>query len=66
MTDLTNVDIYRQLSIKQIKAIGFIVEGYTDEDVAARVDVSRQTINYWKNHDATFTAALNNKRKLLL
>lgn len=55
-------DKTRQLSIEQENAIDLLIQGKSDREVAEAVQVSRQTVSQWRNHDAVFIAALNAKR----
>lgn len=51
------------LSEKQRRAIAGILLGYTDAMVANSIDVSRQTVNGWRNHHPAFIAELNRQRQ---
>lgn len=55
-------DTTRQLSLEQENAIDLLIQGKSDREVAEAVNVSRQTVNQWQNHDAVFIAALNARR----
>ncbi len=57
------MDDKRRLSEKQYQAIDLILQGLTDEEVALRVGVTRQTVNKWKNKNPAFIAELNQRRK---
>ena len=52
-----------QLSIEQLNAIDLLVTGKTDAEVAEVVMVTRQTVNEWRNKNATFAAMLNRRRQ---
>jgi hypothetical protein len=39
------------ITTKQIQAIPLIAIGLTDDAVAEKVGVARQTINQWRNHN---------------
>ncbi|MFB6272528.1 MAG: helix-turn-helix domain-containing protein [Salinibacter sp.] len=51
------------LNDRQRRALALIALGWTDQDVAAEVGVTRQTVNEWKNQDDRFIAELNKTRK---
>ena len=57
------MDDKRRLSEKQYQAIDLILQGMTDEEVASRIGISRQTVNKWKNKNPAFIAELNRRRK---
>ena len=59
---MTKPDKTRQLSIEQQNAIDLLVIGKTDQEVAAAVRVSRQTICAWRLHHPNFQAELNKRR----
>ena len=40
-----------------------ILSGHYDPDIAERLEVSRTTINRWKNHNPAFIATLNQLRQ---
>lgn len=53
----------KQLSIEQENAIDLLVAGKRDREVAEAVNVNRETLNQWRNHDAVFVAELNKRRQ---
>ena len=55
-------DKSQQLNIEQENAIDLLIQGKSDREVAESVNVSRQTVTQWRNHDAPFVAALNARR----
>lgn len=55
----------KTLNEKQIKAIGFILNGLTDRETAEKVGVSRETVNTWRNKDYNFKAELNRQRNII-
>lgn len=57
------MDDTRRLSEKQYQAIDLILQGLTDEEVASRVGVARQTVNKWKNKNTEFIVELTKRRK---
>jgi hypothetical protein len=62
MEKATKFDKTRQLSIEQLNAIDHLLQGKSDRAVAEAVDVSRQTVWEWRNHDPLFIAELNRQR----
>lgn len=50
------------LSDKQMLAVGLLVQGLSDGDVAEKVGVTRETVNRWRNGDDGFLVALNAER----
>ena len=62
MSETTKPDKTRQLSIEQSNAIEHLLQGKSDRAVAEAVDVSRQTVWEWRNHDPLFIAELNRQR----
>ena len=56
---------HKNLSGKQEMALGLVMCGMNDGDIAKRAGVSRQTVNTWRNHDEDFRALLANHRKAL-
>jgi hypothetical protein len=58
-------DKTRQLTIKQLNAIDQLIAGMNDAETGEAVGVSRQTVNEWRNHDASFVAELNKRRQEL-
>jgi transposase len=60
---MTKSDNKRQLSDKQFRAITLIVSGKNDSEVAKTLNVTRQTVNKWKNKEHRFVAELNYQRK---
>ena len=59
---MANTDNTRQLNVKQDNAITLILQGSTDNEVAKSIEVSRQTVNDWKNNNIFFIAELNRRR----
>ena len=53
----------QQLSIEQENAIDLLIQGKSEKEVAEAVNVNRETLNQWRNHDAVFVAALNARRQ---
>ena len=51
---------------RQLKAIDLVVAGLTDAAVADQIGVSRNTVSKWRNYDAVFRSALNQRRAELL
>src|SRR5271157_833483 len=62
MEKATKPDKTRQLSIVQQNAIDLLLQGKSDSATAEAVDVSRQTVWEWRNHDPLFIAELNRQR----
>jgi hypothetical protein len=48
---------------QQLTAIDLLVSGKTITDTALALDVRRQTVSEWTNHNPTFQAALNSRRQ---
>lgn len=46
--------IQQKLSTKQLIAVNLLLQGLTDQEVADRVRVRRETVNQWKNHNLYF------------
>ena len=51
------------LSGKQKMAIGLVMSGMSDREIAEQTGKSRQTIHRWRNHDLDFRAVLAERRK---
>jgi len=51
-------DKTQHLRVAQQNAIELLLAGKTDQEVAAAVGVSRQTVTLWQNQDELFRAAL--------
>ena len=52
-----------ELSITQQQAIHLLLTGLNDKEVADELDIARQTVTNWRNHNSTFMARLNTERK---
>lgn len=63
-TDLEKVDLAGKLKPRHLMAIELLVAGKTDEEVAATVDVSRETITRWRHRNFYFIAELNRQREI--
>ncbi|MGA2651446.1 MAG: hypothetical protein ABSF28_13025 [Terracidiphilus sp.] len=61
----TDEECEEGLSIKQMKAIGFLIEGYTKIRTAACVDVSRRTISDWLKKPDFVKVLRSRKREAL-
>lgn len=46
--------IQQKLSTKQLIAVNLLLQGLTDQEVADRVRVRRETVNQWKNNNLYF------------
>jgi hypothetical protein len=55
-------DKTRQLSLEQMNAIEYLLQGQSDRAVAGAVGVSRQAVWDWRNNDPLFIAELNRQR----
>ena len=53
------------MSVEQMNAIDLLALGKTDQETAAAVGVTRQTVNKWRNHDTRFEDSLNERRREL-
>ncbi len=53
------------LSIKQRRAIELLLNGLSDSQVAAELELRRETINRWKHHHAGFRAAFETEQERL-
>ncbi|OWY64067.1 hypothetical protein B7486_49325 [cyanobacterium TDX16] len=51
--------IFHQLSIKQQNAILLLLEGKSITEIASAIDVGRDTIWRWRNHNPKFMAAVD-------
>ena len=61
---MTKDDIKKkELSITQQQAIHLLLTGLNDKEVATELEIARQTVTNWRNHDSTFIASLNSERK---
>ena len=60
---MTQTDKSRQLSLEQENAIDLLIQGHSDREVASAVNVSRQTVNQWRNRDSVFMGELNARRQ---
>ena len=65
MEKATKPDKTRQLSIEQENALEHLLQGKSDRATAEAVNVSRQTVSGWRNHDPLFIAELNRQRLAL-
>jgi len=61
--NMTKADTNGQLSLEQENAIDLLIQGQSDREVAEAVNVSRQTVNQWRNHDSVFMGELNARRQ---
>jgi len=63
MAKATKPDTTRHaLTVAQLNAVDLLVTGKTDQETAAAVGVTRQTVNGWRNTNPYFRAALNRRR----
>jgi len=60
---MTKADNKNHLSQNKFNAIEFLLSGDSDSEIAEKINVSRQTVNDWKNHDAEFIAEVNRRRQ---
>lgn len=60
---MTKADTNGQLKLEQDHAINLLLQGKNDREVAEAVNVSRQTVNQWRNHDSVFMGELNARRQ---
>lgn len=51
------------LKTKQIQALDMMLAGRTDGEIAIKVRVTRQTVNYWRNRDEDFRKVLCTERQ---
>ncbi len=64
MAKATKPDTTRhELTVVQLNAVDLLVVGKTDQEAAAAVGVSRQTVCGWRNTNPYFRAALNRRRQ---
>jgi hypothetical protein len=54
-----------KLSSKQQLAVDLLLQGKTDQEAASAVEVTRETVNRWRNRNPYFQAVLNRRRKEL-
>src|SRR5688500_320517 len=57
--NLTEADNLYRLTPRQNRALELVFAGETDGEVAEQIQVSRQTVNEWRNHHPAFRAAYN-------
>ncbi len=57
------VQAKRELSDQQRRAIGLLVEGKTDPEVAEGLGVQRAMLARWRRYDVAFRAELNRRRQ---
>lgn len=63
-TETTKPDTTRHaLTVAQLNAIDLLVVGKTDQETVEAVEVSRQTVNGWRNRNPYFQAVLNRRRQ---
>ena len=55
----------QELSVAQLNAVDLLGTGTTDQEAAAAVGVTRQTVNGWRNSNPYFQAELNRRRQEL-
>ncbi|MGV8025245.1 MAG: helix-turn-helix domain-containing protein [Anaerolineaceae bacterium] len=55
----------KKLNKKQELAIELVMKGMTDNQIAERVGVSRQSVNTWRNQDMDFMQELQERRRVL-
>ncbi len=55
-----------ELKSKQEMAVELIANGKTDLEVAKAIQVGRQTVNEWKNHDVEFQLDLQIRRREII
>jgi hypothetical protein len=64
--NVTEADTLRQeLSPAQEQAVGLVLAGRCDREVAEAVGVARGTVWRWRHEDPVFIAALNRERQAL-
>jgi hypothetical protein len=67
MEDRTNTDknghIFDSLTIDQENAIDLLVQGNSDRQVADTLNLRRQTVCDWRNHNPAFIAELYRRRQ---
>lgn len=54
----TEADKLYELSPRQVEALGLVLSGMTDGEVARSVGVTRQTVNEWRRRHPAFRAVL--------
>ena len=62
---MTHTDTEKRLTVKQIKALELALQGMSDGEIGKRCQVTRQTVNEWRNQNMAFMEALQNQRELL-
>jgi DNA-binding CsgD family transcriptional regulator len=50
------------LEPKQEKAVELMLTGYSDTEIAKKINITRQTVNYWRNQDRDFIYELQMRR----
>jgi DNA-binding CsgD family transcriptional regulator len=56
----------RGLSVKQVQALSLLLYGYSDNEVADKIGMSRQTIYMWKHKEEAFMKEYINQKQSLL
>src|SRR5437867_94222 len=58
------LQMHPDLSPQQERAIDLLMQGRSDHAVAQAVNVRRQTVCDWRNHNPAFIAELNRRRQV--
>lgn len=53
------------LTDQQQKAIDLLLLGKTEKSVAEELEIARETVNRWRNHNPSFIAALGERQEIL-
>jgi len=59
-----NGEVYELLSEEQLLAIGWLAHGLSNEAVAQKVGVSRETVYRWRNDDAFLALLVSSRREV--
>lgn len=56
--------VYEEIILqpKQAEALDMMLAGKSDSEISARVGMTRQTVNHWRNHDENFKRVLSTRR----
>lgn len=53
------------LTLQQQKAINLLLLGKTEKFIAEELEIARETVSRWRNHNPKFIAAINEQQQLL-
>ena len=62
---MTHTETEKRLTVKQSQALELALQGMSDGEIGKRCQVTRQTVNEWRNQNMAFMEALQSQRELL-